>query len=88
VLRGYQAQFADGFKPDGLIAVLQRLNRHIDNPHYVLGVSFFLQPELRREIESIWRTEIEPYLEEYFFDQPDRLEAFRWERVRNEIEMG
>jgi len=53
-----------------------------------LGVSFFLQPELRREIESIWRTEIEPYLEEYFFDQPDRLEAFRWERVRNEIEMG
>ncbi len=88
VLRGYQAQFANGFKPDGLIAVLQRLNRHIDNPHYALGVSFFLQPDLRREIESIWRTEIEPYLEEYFFDQPDRLEAFRWERVRNEIEIS
>lgn len=85
VLRQYHQPFAAGFDPTGLIAVLQRLNRQINNPHFALGVSFFLRPELRHEIESIWRSEIEPYLEEYFFDQPDRLDDFRWERVRGEI---
>ncbi|MCW1969779.1 MAG: AAA family ATPase [Anaerolineae bacterium] len=85
VLRQYHRPFAAGFDPAGLIAVLQRLNRQINNPHFALGVSFFLRPELRHEIESIWRSEIEPYLEEYFFDQPDRLDDFRWERVRGEI---
>ena len=29
--------------------------------------------------------EIEPYLEEFFFDQPDKLERFRWESVASQI---
>ena len=29
--------------------------------------------------------EIEPYLEEYFFDQPDKVTSFRWEAVGSEI---
>jgi 5-methylcytosine-specific restriction protein B len=26
--------------------------------------------------------EVEPYLEEYFFDQQDKVDAFRWASVR------
>ena len=33
------------------------------------------------QIEDIWQMEIEPYLEEYFFDQPENAEKFRWERI-------
>jgi 5-methylcytosine-specific restriction protein B len=29
--------------------------------------------------------EIEPYLEEYFFDQPDQVEAFRWRKVEKQL---
>ena len=28
-----------------------------------------------------WQMEIEPYLEEFFFDQPQKFEQFRWEAV-------
>jgi len=30
--------------------------------------------------------EIEPYLEEFFFDQPGRVETFRWENIHEEIQ--
>jgi len=29
--------------------------------------------------------EIEPYIEELFFDQPDMAASFAWEKVRSEI---
>jgi 5-methylcytosine-specific restriction protein B len=29
--------------------------------------------------------EIEPYLDEYFFDRPEKVDDFRWERVEREI---
>lgn len=29
--------------------------------------------------------EIEPYLEEYFFDQPEKLEEFRWQQVQGRV---
>ena len=67
---------------DALINVLMRINEEIADPNYALGTSFFLQRDLAEQLESIWRTEIEPYLEEYFFDQPARVDIFRWERIR------
>ena len=67
---------------DALINLLIRINAEIADPQYALGTSFFLQQNLPEQLESIWRTEIEPYLEEYFFDQPARVDAFRWERIR------
>ena len=32
-------------------------------------------------MEDIWRMEIEPYLEEYFFDRQAVVEEYRWERI-------
>jgi 5-methylcytosine-specific restriction protein B len=29
--------------------------------------------------------EIEPYLEEYFFDQPEKVEEFRWQKISSKI---
>lgn len=83
VLRHYHSR--TGFDAEGLIAVLKRLNNQIGDPHYEVGITFFLHPNLAEQLEDVWRMEIEPYLEEYFFDQPDQVEAFRWERVQKQI---
>ena len=29
--------------------------------------------------------EIEPYLEEYFFDQADKVDKFRWEKLQEKL---
>jgi 5-methylcytosine-specific restriction protein B len=85
LLRRYHERHATGFKVEGLIKVLLRLNRRIDDPHYELGITFFLQTDLADDIGDIWQMEIEPYLEEYFFDQPETVTEFRWPQVWPEI---
>lgn len=74
-----------GYNLDALIKMVERLNRQIADPHYALGYAFFMHPELSTHLEAIWRMEIEPYLEEYFFDQPDQVEMFRWSKIHKEI---
>jgi 5-methylcytosine-specific restriction protein B len=74
-----------GFPVENLIAVLKNLNQAIGDRHYEVGVTFFLHPQLTEEIEDIWRMEIEPYLEEYFFDQADQVARFRWESVKSSV---
>lgn len=85
VLTTYHREHNPGFSPAGLIAVLRRLNALIADPHYAVGISFFLVPDVHRQLESIWRMEIEPYLEEYFFHARDRAREFSWERIRSEV---
>ncbi len=75
----------NGFDPEGLIAVLKKLNNQIGDPHYEVGISFFLREKLSDHLEDIWRMEIEPYLEEYFFDQHQRVEEFSWNKIGKEI---
>jgi len=79
VLEGYHE--STGFQVEGLIGTLRRLNQAINDPNYEIGISFFLCDDLDKSLEDIWRLEIVPYLEEYFFDQTDRVDEFRWERV-------
>lgn len=74
-----------GFAIEGLIETLQRLNREIGDRHYEVGISFFLRENLAEQIADVWQMEIEPYLEEYFFDQPGKVERFRWNRVADKI---
>jgi 5-methylcytosine-specific restriction protein B len=68
-----------------LIEILEEVNREIANPHYEVGVTFFLGENVRSEIEDIWEMEIYPYLEEYFFDQPSRAEKFSWSNIRGRL---
>jgi 5-methylcytosine-specific restriction enzyme B len=83
VLKKYHE--STGFKVEPLINVLTNLNKQIGDRHYEVGISFFLKKDLYKQIEDIWRMEIEPYLEEYFFDQQDKRDDFRWEKVGKEI---
>jgi len=86
VLRRFHNEHTTGFAPEPLIALLRRINSEIGDAHYAIGHSFFLHPTLRTALPDIWQLEIEPYLEEYFFDQPDRVTAFRWGQVRAQLE--
>jgi len=70
-----------GFPVDVLIEELRKLNSRIDDRHYEVGITFFLHQHLEEELEDIWRMEIEPYLEEYFFDRPAVVDEYRWERI-------
>lgn len=82
-LRRYHAR--TGTPVEGLIDTLQRLNDAIGDPHYAVGTSFFMRDDLESEIEDIWRMEIEPYVEEYFFDSRAKADAFRWDKVRQRM---
>ncbi len=84
ILRRYHQKKASDFPIEGLIQVLTRLNSQLER-HYQVGISFFIRDNLRDEIEDIWMMEILPYLEEYFFDQPEKLEEFGWEAVKGKI---
>ena len=83
LLRRYHKKTS--FEADGLVNTLVRINNEIGDVHYELGISFFLHPQIKEHIEDIWRMEIEPYLEEYFFDQPEKVENFRWDRVQKTV---
>ena len=78
-------QEARMFDASGLVSLLQRVNQSIADPHYEIGISFFLVDNLAGQLEHIWRMEIEPYLEEIFFDRRTQLEEFRWDRIRAEV---
>lgn len=85
VLRRYHEKKETGFQVDGLIETLKRLNHAIANKHYEIGISFFLTENLADELEDIWQMEIEPYLEEYFYDQLDKVDEFRWDNIKQQV---
>ncbi|MBW6475294.1 MAG: AAA family ATPase, partial [Anaerolineaceae bacterium] len=85
ILRKYHQREQTGTLVTGLIAVLNNLNDEIQDRHYMIGTSYFLRRDLEDQMEDIWRMEIEPYLEEFFFDQPDKYKKFTWENVSAKI---
>jgi 5-methylcytosine-specific restriction protein B len=70
---------------ENLIRQLEQINTQIGDRHYEIGTSFFLRHDLETQLQSIWQLEIEPYLEEFFFDQPDKVKSFQWEKVKNQL---
>lgn len=83
VLRRYHEKKETGFQVDGLIEILKRLNYAIADKHYEVGISYFLIENLAEELADIWQMEIEPYLEEYFYDQLDKVDEFRWDKIKH-----
>ena len=66
--------------------VVDLANRKLDDRHCAIGPSFFMRTGLNEpELAQIWRREIEPYLEDYFFDSPHRLEEFSLPTLRKEM---
>jgi 5-methylcytosine-specific restriction protein B len=60
--------------------VLKEISKAIDDPNYEIGISFFMRKDdrLKDHLSDIWMGEIEPYLEEFFYDQPGKVSPFRW----------
>jgi 5-methylcytosine-specific restriction protein B len=85
LLRKYHQKVESGFNPENLIKVLEKLNKQIGDRHYFIGPSYFLREDIRDHLKDIWQMEIEPYLEEFFFDQPDNYKKFAWETIQAEI---
>ncbi|MFN8454698.1 MAG: AAA family ATPase [Anaerolineae bacterium] len=85
LLRHFHQTRQTNFPVEKLITLLKNLNGTIGDRHYEVGVTFFLRPNLTAEIEDIWRMEIEPYLEEYFFDRPETVEEFRWAKLKSQL---
>lgn len=72
--------FEDGGQ---LVGVLKAINQRIDDRHYHLGTSYFLSAgsALRDCLADIWVGEIEPHLQEYFFDQPTIADEYAWSKL-------
>jgi 5-methylcytosine-specific restriction enzyme B len=85
ILKRYHERENTGFAVDGLISVLEELNKQIADRHYTIGTSYFLRNDIKSQIAHIWQMEIEPYLEEYFFDQPEKYQRFCWDKVTPKI---
>ncbi|PSB47391.1 AAA family ATPase [filamentous cyanobacterium Phorm 6] len=85
VLRQYHQREKTGFPVDKLTNILEDVNRAINNKHYQLGISFFLTKTLAGDIQDIWQMEIEPYLEEYFFDNQAKMEEFLWDKIQSQF---
>ena len=81
VLLKYHAEKNTGFPVENLVKILRDLNGAMKDPHYEVGISFFLRSDLAAEIEDIWKMEIEPYLEEYFYEDPKSIDPYRWDKV-------
>ncbi|MDJ0660420.1 MAG: AAA family ATPase [Crocosphaera sp.] len=81
ILRKYHQKYNPDYDIKPLINILIELNQTINDPHYEIGVSFFLTETLQEDLENIWKMEIEPYLEEYFFDETDKIDKFRWKNI-------
>jgi 5-methylcytosine-specific restriction protein B len=88
VLRRFHERHPTGFPVDKLIGVLGELNQRIGDRHYEVGISFFLRPDIADHLADVWQMEIEPYLEEYFFDAPGRMSEYRWELIKPRIYPG
>lgn len=84
VLRNFHAD--TGHDVDGLVNVLKEINETIGDEDFYVGITFFLEERLDEHIADIWEMEIEPYLEEYFFDQRDVVEDYRWDAVEGRVQ--
>jgi 5-methylcytosine-specific restriction protein B len=85
MLANYHAKKGSGYDPAKLVEVLKGLNRKIGDHHYEVGTSFFMRPDISEQLPDVWSMEIEPYLEEYFFDQRATVDSFRWDEVKKKL---
>lgn len=76
---------ADNTNVSDLISKIEEINEEIGDRQYSLGYTYFLDAKTRDDMKNIWKLEIEPYLEEYFVDDPDTVDEYRWESVEEDI---
>jgi 5-methylcytosine-specific restriction protein B len=83
ILRKFHAD--TGHAVESLIQLIEEVNQEINDPQYAIGTSFFLDRNLKANLKAIWQMEIEPYLQEYFFDQTDKVDSFAWANISHRL---
>jgi MoxR-like ATPase len=70
----------DGLPAESLIKTLESVNREIADENLEVGISFFMKdgPALKQRLRQIWEGELEPYLEEVFYDKKPTMEGLRF----------
>jgi MoxR-like ATPase len=62
--------------------LVDRVNAQLPDRHLQIGPSHFMTSRLDDQwLRKIWRASILPYLEEQFFDEPQRVEVFALDRL-------
>ena len=65
---------------DGFERLNAELTEALDR-HHTIGHTYFMAEELTEELLAhVWRRQLAPLIEEYFFDQPDIAATFRPEK--------
>jgi len=72
---------ASGVDVDDLVNVMESVNDDVGDRNYELGHTYFLEAGTRDEVRNIWNLEIVPYLEEFFIDQPEKVDNYRWDEI-------
>jgi len=63
----------------GFRALNAQLESDIDR-HHTIGHSYFLDRQMTADVlRDIWKQEIHPLIEDYFFDQPDKADSYTFE---------
>lgn len=75
-----------GIQTDGLISVIKEINnKAISNPDQALGITYFLRDDLDETLPDIWRSEIMPFLKEYFVEDLEKAQKYKWNNVKGDI---
>jgi MoxR-like ATPase len=62
--------------------LVDKANDMLPDRHLQIGPSHFMTLRLNDDwLKKIWRGSVLPYIEEQFFDEPERVDAFRLERL-------
>ena len=65
--------------------IVAEANRRLDSRHAAIGPSYFMKEGLDEDaVERIWKHSVMPYIEEHLFGEPDRVEEFKLQRLRNQ----
>jgi len=65
---------------DGFIKLNEDLTSNLD-AHHTIGHTFFMKDGLDRHmLGNIWKRKIKPLIDEYFFDQSDIADEFKFEK--------
>lgn len=66
--------------------LVDQTNRELNQRHLAIGPSHFMKEGLTEEwVNMIWSHAVLPYIEEQFFGEADRVEAFRLSAVRSRL---
>ena len=59
-------------------------NSKLDERDLAIGPSHFMKDDLDEEmVQRIWKRSIMPYIEDHYFDNPDRATEFTYDQLRN-----